>query len=109
LADLEYRMPTRIAGYPGYLLQADVLSALAPNLAARSDTFTIRTYGDVRSPSTDTITARAWCEAVVQRIPDYIDPDATAAEATPAPGTPNATFGRRYQVVSFRWLTPADI
>jgi hypothetical protein len=108
-ADLEYRLPTRIAGYPGYLLQADVLSALAPNLSARSDTFTIRTYGDVRNPVTNTITGRAWCEAVVQRTPDYIDPAATDATATPATNTPNATFGRRYRIVSFRWLTPADI
>src|SRR5690606_3362191 len=52
LADLEYRMPTRIAGYPGYLLQADLLSAIGPNISARSDTFTIRTYGDVRNPAT---------------------------------------------------------
>ncbi len=108
-ADLEYRLPSRIAGYPGYLLQADVLSVLAPALSARSDTFTIRTYGDVHNPVTGTVEARAWCEAVVQRLPDFIDPAATAADATPPPGSPNATFGRRYQVISFRWLTPADI
>ena len=106
-ADLEYRLPSRIAGYPGYLLQADLLSALGPNLAARSDTFTIRTYGDVRNPATGEIEARAWCEAVAQRLPDYVD--ATDAAALPAAGSDAETFGRRYQIVSFRWLSPDDI
>ena len=106
-ADLEYRMPTRISGYPGYLLQGDVLSALGPTLTARSDTFTIRTYGDTLNPITKDVIARAWCEAVVQRTPDYVD--ATAPSATPVAGSAADTFGRRYQIVSFRWLTPADI
>jgi hypothetical protein len=107
LGDLEYRMPTRIAGYPGYLLQGDVLSALGPNLTARSDTFTIRTYGDAANPVTGDIEGRAWCEAVVQRIPDYVD--TTPAADTPAPGSKAEAFGRRYQIVSFRWLSPEDI
>jgi hypothetical protein len=106
-ADLEYRMQTRIAGYPGYLLQGDVLSTIGPTLSARSDTFTIRTYGDTLNPATGAVTARAWCEAVVQRTPDFVD--STAASASPAPGSPAETFGRRYQVVSFRWLSPSDI
>ena len=106
-ADLEYRMPTRIAGYPGYLLQGDVLSALGAHLAARSDTFTIRTYGDVANPATGDIEGRAWCEAVVQRTPDYVD--STPAADKPAPGSPAESFGRRYQIVSFRWLNADDI
>ena len=106
--DVDYRASTRIAGFPGYLLQGDVLSALGPTLTARSDTFTIRTYGDVTNPVTNTVEGRAWCEAVVQRLPDYLDP-ATPAADIPADGTPNATFGRRYHIVSFRWLSPSDI
>src|SRR5690606_12898031 len=38
---------SRAAFAPGYLTQADLLSALGPVLSARSDTFRIRTYGDV--------------------------------------------------------------
>ncbi len=110
LADADYRMSTRIAGFPGYLLQADLLSPLAPNLAARSDTFTIRTYGDAVNPATSAVEGRAWCEAVVQRTPDYVLPGAQGGNepGDVATGT-NATFGRRYQVVSFRWLSPEDI
>lgn len=111
LAEVAYRMPTITSGFPGYLLQGDVLSAVGPNLAARSDTFTIRTYGDVVNPVTSVIEGRAWCEAVVQRTPDYVvskngsignDPDE-------APTGDNVKFGRRYEIVSFRWLGPNDI
>ena len=107
---------------PGFLSQADMLEALGPGLAARSDTFVIRAYGETVNPllpSTDPsyITGRAWCEAVVQRLPDYMDstPTGNAAEVQPVTGNTvnltvtNQRFGRRFQVVSFRWLTPKDI
>ena len=106
-ADLDYIRPSALAGFPGYVLQADLLSALGPTLAARSDTFTIRTYGDSVNPATGDVTARAWCEAVVQRLPDYID--STPATDTPAAGSAAETFGRRFVVVSFRWLSPNEI
>ena len=105
---------------PGFLNQADILQALGPGLAARSDTFVIRAYGETVDPllaSTDAgyITGRAWCEAVVQRLPDYVDSVANAAEVRPVTGTTvnltanNQRLGRRFQVVSFRWLSPDEI
>jgi hypothetical protein len=113
---------SRSAFAPKFLTQADILSALGPVLAARSDTFTIRAYGETVNPllaDTDDhyITGRAWCEAVVQRVPDYVDPydparstntlgDAVAPAAT---NQTNQTFGRRFKVVSFRWISPSDI
>lgn len=105
------------AGLPGWLTQADVLEALAPSLSARSDTFVIRTYGESVNPATQVVDSRAWCEAVVQRLPDYVSPAATGSAAgDPATADPaalqnndNKTFGRRFVVVGFRWLTPADI
>ncbi len=103
-----YILSNGLAGFPGYLLQADVLSALGATLTARSDTFTIRTYGDAVNPATGEVTGRAWCEAVVQRLPDYVEPS-LAATATPAVNSINAKFGRRFHVVSFRWLSPEDI
>lgn len=111
-ADLEYRTRTMTAGAPGYLLQADVLSPLAPALSVRSDTFTIRTYGDVHNPATGETTARAWCEAIVQRTPDYVQPESAggvAPDAMPVPGSPNERFGRRYEIIGFRWLSANDI
>ncbi|HEY9248519.1 MAG TPA: hypothetical protein VIO38_05285 [Rariglobus sp.] len=113
LQEVDYTMSTGLGGFPGYLLQGDVLSSLGPTLAARSDTFTIRTYGDTTNPVTREVIGRAWCEAVVQRIPDYVVPSAVAGgnapHEIPAAGSDNEKFGRRFQFVSFRWLGPDDI
>ena len=100
----------RSTSIPGWLTQADVLQAIGPVITARSDTFVIRTYGDVQNPATTATTARAWCEAVVQRMPDYVDSAANSAEVAPVSASAtNQTFGRRFKVVSFRWLSPNDL
>ena len=93
-----------------FLNQGDILTALAPVLFPRSDTFVIRTYGEAVNPTTGAAEGRAWCEATVQRTPDYFDPadDATVAPAD-LTGSLNQTYGRRFKVVSFRWLTRSDI
>ena len=100
---------------PQYLTQADILSAVGGGLTARSDTFTIRTYGEVLDAVNSTtaapiITGRAWCEAVVQRLPDYVEPSGNLSEdAVSALTATNKAFGRRFKIVSYRWLTPNDI
>ncbi len=116
-------MPTRYTGETGtdsfryvnafgpkYLTQADILSTLGPELSARSDTFVIRTYGESLNPTTSEVEGRAWCEAIVQRTPDYIGGEAaeTAPTALPADSL-SSKFGRTFKVVSFRWLTDQDI
>lgn len=105
---------SRAAFGPGFLTQADLLQSLGPVLAARSDTFVIRAYGDVQNPATTSVEGKAWCEAVVQRFPDYTDSSLPAeTDLTTAPSSPaktiNLTFGRRFKVVSFRWLNAGDI
>jgi hypothetical protein len=107
----------RSAFAPQSLSQADVLSAIGSGLSARSDTFTIRTYGEVQNPVTSEISGRAWCEAVVQRLPEYVSDAATSSAAgDPAVTSPaslqnvdNKKFGRRYKIISFRWLSSSDI
>jgi hypothetical protein len=95
-------------GIPGFLTQADVLQSLAPVITVRSDTFTIRGYGDARDAAGKVI-ARSWCEAVVQRTPQFVDPT-DAADAAIASITPtNQKFGRRFEIISFRQLAPAEI
>lgn len=61
-------------GMPGYLSQKDLLVPLAPLLTTRGDTFTIRGYGESRDKTGKTL-AKAWCEIVVQRTPEYIGGD----------------------------------
>lgn len=132
-------------GIPGYVSQPDLLYSLAPGLSARSDTFTIRAYGDVSGIS-GTPEARVWCEAVVQRMPEFFDPqydeeseseelidvskfqenyrndqnkNTTTGrgktyvldkfEVNDKLSAVNKLFGRRYKIISFRWLSPDEI
>ncbi len=76
---------------------------------ARSDTFTIRGYGEAHDAAGQ-ITASATCEAVVQRLPDWYDP-ADLAETAPANlvSESNKTLGRRFRLLAFRWLNPDEI
>lgn len=95
-------------GLPGWTRQADVLRPLAPILSARDDTFVIRGYGDARDSTGKTVIARAVCEAVVRRSRDYVD-TTDAAEITTLPKSiANITFGRRLEMISFRWLSPSE-
>ncbi len=58
-------------GAPQLISQMDVLNSVGPNLTARSDTFTIRAYGEALDNAGNSI-GRAWVELVVQRTPYYI-------------------------------------
>ena len=93
---------------PGWLSQADVLGILGPVLTARSDTFLVRAYGDTVNPATGAVQSRAWCEAIVQRVPDYVDP-ADAPQAVTGLTETNTVFGRRFEIVQFRWLAPEEV
>lgn len=101
-------------GMPGYLMQQDIIQASSAAMTVRSDTFVVRTYGEAVNPVTGEVQGRAWAEAVLQRLPDFVDPslpaetDLSAAPASPAKIT-NETFGRRFHVVGFRWLSPDDL
>ena len=93
-------------GAPGWLTQADLLQSLGPVLAARSDSFVIRAYGDATDP-TGRILSRAWCEAVVQRTPEPLEADETGINPAQVAGRPD--FGRKFVVTRFRWLQPEEI
>ena len=95
-------------GIPGIVKQADVLTPIAPVLSARSDSFIIRGYGE-SVDAAGKVTAQAWCEAVVERDRKFIDP-ADKAEADPKTLKKiNLEFGRRYEIISFRWLSPSEV
>jgi hypothetical protein len=95
-------------GIPGYLTQADVLHSIAPVMTARSDTFTIRGYGEAKDAA-GKVTATAWCEAVVQRMPEFVDPANPAHTAIADLNPINQTFGRKFSIVSFRYLSPNEV
>jgi len=113
-------------GRPDQLLQSDVLAALGPALAARSDTFVIRAYGS--DGDSRGAVGQAWCEITVQRLPEWVVPSAeelntpdstyrsTAASTKGATvdtlkrnaalSAVNKQLGRRFAIVSFRWVPP---
>jgi hypothetical protein len=95
-------------GAPSWIRQADVLRPIAPILSARDDTFTIRTYGDARDANGN-IVATAWCEAVVKRTRDFCDTADSADSIEPPTAPVNITFGRKYQIMSFRWLNQSEV
>lgn len=95
-------------GAPSMLTQGDLMMALAPVVTVRGDTFRIRAYGESLDSKGNLISA-AWCEAIVQRMPDYVDPS-DAAETLPASLNPvNKIFGRRFEMTMFRWLSKSEI
>jgi hypothetical protein len=100
-----HRAADKAAGIPGYLMQSDILKALGPSLSARSDTFLIRAYGDVQNKATGRTEGKAWCEAIVQRLPEPVQPSA----ANPLEPADPSLYGRRFVIVSFRYLGPDEI
>jgi hypothetical protein len=93
-------------GQRNYLTQADILQTMGNTFSSRSDTFVIRAYGQ-SSAKDQPHAARAWCEAVVQRMPNKI------ANSGPGAGSKaeslDIDFGRRFEVIRFRWLSPDEI
>ncbi len=113
-------------GAPGNLLQSDLLQSLGSALATRSDTFTLRCFGEALLPSGET--GVAWMEVVVQRTPEFVDRADPAETGSSAPkplgfGAPTSTdpttnrnlslinhiLGRRFKVTSMRWLKTDEI
>ncbi|TAG10470.1 MAG: hypothetical protein EAZ42_03770 [Verrucomicrobia bacterium] len=95
---------------PGYLTQADVLNSIGPRLTARSDTFTIRGYGESFDAATNRIKAKVVIEAVVQRVPEFVDSlDPAYTPILGLKSTVNRIFGRRFEIVSYRELAPEEL
>ena len=113
-------------GAPGNLLQSDLLQSLGSAITTRSDTFTIRCFGEATQSSGET--GMAWMEVLVQRVPEFIDPTnpAETGNSAPRPLLPaasavtdasvstaltkvNSVLGRRFKVISMRWLKANEI
>ncbi|MBK1881562.1 hypothetical protein JIN85_03990 [Luteolibacter pohnpeiensis] len=95
-------------GLPGWLTQADLLNSLGPIMSVRSDTFTIRAYGEAKDKY-GKVLARSWCEATVQRVPDWVDQSDPVWESPENVNEVNQTFGRKFEVVSFREIMNEEL
>lgn len=116
-ADPAHMRESAAIGLPTCLQQGDLLQPLGSLLVARGDTFTVRAYGEARAADGVTVTARAWCEAELQRMPYYVDrtnpaempPFTTTGAASNGFTQINRVFGRRFELASFRWLNAGEI
>ncbi|SHK01417.1 hypothetical protein SAMN02745181_3036 [Rubritalea squalenifaciens DSM 18772] len=111
---------SRFAGVPGYVIQSDVLKPIGNTLTVRDDTFRIRAYGEHKSED-GKVLARVWCEAIVQRMPEYVDSSDPAWESygqidedgriveSGELSQLNKKFGRRFKVTQFRWLNEDEV
>lgn len=111
---------SRFAGIPGYVIQSDLLRPISNTLSVRDDTFRIRAYGESLDQN-GKVMARAWCEAVVQRVPEYCEeinsPEVPARlmsedgvfSDNPSLTPTNRRFGRQFRISSFRWLNSSEI
>ena len=106
-------------GAPGTVMQQDILSKIGGMISVRGDTFKIRCYGSTKNPVTGNVDAEAWCEVIIQRRGDYVDPETADADDADGFDTPdelpgdlsviNNFFGRRFEVIRFRWLSPDEV
>jgi len=96
-------------GFPGWLRQGDVIRSLAPILTARDDTFRIRAYGSAVDTTGQTV--EVWCEAIVTRTAEYVNSGDNTSVLAPntLPSEINQQFGRKYEVVSFKWLNSDEV
>ncbi|MDR0536156.1 MAG: hypothetical protein LBG65_07440, partial [Puniceicoccales bacterium] len=111
------------SGALGTLLQGDILQAIGSKISARSDTFVVRAYGDVGGGAGTRPTSRAYVEAIVQRTPEYVDDSKISGNAPHDPrphskvgegfkaklSAVNTHLGRRFRVVSLRWMSENEI
>ena len=96
------------ASAPTHILQSDILQALGAAMTPRSDTFTIRAYGDTLGIKGDVI-VKIWCEAVVQRVSKPVEPDASNSWEPKVVAPGEVDFGRQFKIVSFRWVNMDEV
>jgi hypothetical protein len=69
----------------------------------------VRVCGESIDPTSGRVQQRAWCEAIVQRTPQFIDPSDDTMQAVDQLNPLNKAFGRNFTIVHFRWLTKEEI
>ncbi len=104
---------------PGYLIQSDVLAVLGNILTTRDDTFTVRAYGEgtAKGWCCRARGAKRWCRGGSNYVDPVNSPETPARQVNMKSGAledtelsaVNKAFGRKFNIVSFRWLSPEEV
>lgn len=95
-------------GASGVLDQGDLLAQLGPYLNVRSDTFTIRFYGESLDPITGDLRSKSVGEAIVQRVISPVNPSNSDPNED-GYWVPSDGFGRQFKIISVNWLDPREV
>lgn len=97
-------------GAPGFITQADLLGPISTLLSVRSDTYRVRAYGNLGSSSTAAGGEKgAYCELIVQRLPEYVDQTNQPEDRGTELSSVNQSFGRRFRILRFRWMRKSQL
>ena len=117
----DYLRGNKADGAWGTMTQAHLLSQLGSALTVRSDTFKIRAYGSASNPATGAAEGKAWIEATVQRMPHYLIDGGGNSDGDDPFAIPeydgdggvenelNNLYGRKFKIISMRWLNEDEI
>ncbi|TVP76004.1 MAG: hypothetical protein EA353_12825, partial [Puniceicoccaceae bacterium] len=109
--DAENNSRSSASGASANIIQGNILQAIGSFIAPRSDTFRIRSYGESVDPVTGAVRAKVWVEAIYQRIPEPVNPVDRSSPALADFWLPEdiSQFGRRFELISFRWLNEDEV
>lgn len=96
------------SGINATITQADLMTKFGPVFTPRGDTFVIRAMGTSSSSVSADSGPRVYCEAVVQRFPEFVE-SGDAASVFPPVSDLNTKFGRQFKIISFRWVAENEI
>lgn len=78
------------------ITQPELLELIGNQLTVRSDTFRIIAFGECPLSLSSKLTHKIWCEAILQRQFDLVDPSNKSAA--------NQSLGRRFKIKRFSWV-----
>ena len=83
-----------------------------PMMLSIWQTLAFLNYVQETHKSTDihgTVTSKAYLEVVVQQVTDFVDSTDIATTDMASISTINQTFGRKFKIVSFKWINESDL
>lgn len=92
------------AWFPDFLKQEHIIESLVLRASPRGDSFSIIVKAEQINPLTRQIEAGASLKMQVQRIPDLFDSTQNAGIDYSEYNAKNKRFGRRFKIVSFKFL-----